>query len=176
MTRVCYTSLNAFFGFLAAVLVVLLVLIVGANADARPSVKFADLRKGGAVAAPTTTTPTPTNALYHYNRLIAALDAVPTAAVDPLAAASNLTGKVIGDVTVTSGLVAAFAIVTGLLLVVFGHYLFKPVLFIAGFYFFAVVTYSILQNISYKTDHAFSEILYLAVCIIVGLLGGGLAV
>ncbi|KAJ3105001.1 hypothetical protein HK100_003968, partial [Physocladia obscura] len=58
---------------LAAVLLVLVVLVAGANADAGPGVKFADLRKGGAVAAPT-------NALYHYNRLIAALDAVPTAA------------------------------------------------------------------------------------------------
>ncbi|KAJ3058485.1 hypothetical protein HDU99_006783 [Rhizoclosmatium hyalinum] len=86
----------------------------------------------------------------------------------------------ISKLTAYTGIYGAFLIVSGVALVFFGHKLFKPLLFIAGFYLFSVVTFVILQNIEYSSKQSIGggsrDLVYFIACLIVGLVGGGLAV
>ncbi|KAJ3326910.1 hypothetical protein HDU76_012529 [Blyttiomyces sp. JEL0837] len=69
-----------------------------------------------------------------------------------------------------TGIGAGILIITGFFLVFFGHRIFKPVLFVAGFYLFAVLTFVLLQIIESKTGHNFSnnrDLIYFITCIVI---------
>ncbi|KAJ3206599.1 hypothetical protein HDU82_004415 [Entophlyctis luteolus] len=98
--------------------------------------------------------------------------ATPTSAVDPITTAETLPSDVLSSLNVSSAVAAVIAILSGIVFLGFGHRLFKPILFLGGFYFFAVLAFCVLQNVSYKLQLSISEYVYLAVCLIFGVLGG----
>ena len=69
-------------------------------------------------------------------------------------------------------LLAIFLILTGLTLVFLGSRLFRPILFISGFYFFAVITYPILSAIDASKPFENRELVYLVSILVVGIVGG----
>ncbi|KAJ3082810.1 hypothetical protein HK102_001450, partial [Quaeritorhiza haematococci] len=78
------------------------------------------------------------------------------------------------SINVGSVVVAVILIATGALLVFFGHKLFKPVLFIAGFYFFSLLAFVILRGMQ-SNGVNFGEragLIFLIVALVAGLLGG----
>ncbi|KAJ3132848.1 hypothetical protein HK101_004553 [Irineochytrium annulatum] len=96
----------------------------------------------------------------------------------------NITGTLVNQanfakVNAFTGIGAAIMIVTGIILVFWGHYVFKPVLFIAGFYLFALLTFVIMQAIEAKTGNHYGggdhrDLVYLISCVVLGILGGAL--
>ncbi|KAI9364491.1 hypothetical protein DFJ73DRAFT_809686 [Zopfochytrium polystomum] len=78
---------------------------------------------------------------------------------------------------VYTGLCAAVLTITGFFLVFFGHGIFKPVLFVSGFYFFGILTFTVLQAVEFKLGSLFGsgdhhDMVYLLVCTFAGVLGG----
>ncbi|KAJ3346741.1 hypothetical protein HDU83_002686 [Entophlyctis luteolus] len=102
--------------------------------------------------------------------------ATPTSTVDPLETAETLPSDLLLSLNVSSAIAGVIAILSGVVFLGFGHRLFKPLLFLGGFYFFAVVTFCIIQNVSYKLQSSISEYVYLILCLIFGVLGGLLLV
>jgi len=77
--------------------------------------------------------------------------------------------------TISGYIASIIAIVTGLIFCYFGHRFFKVTLFITGFYIFALCGWLLLINIEPQTGYGGStEWIFLGVCLVVGLIGGGL--
>ncbi|KAI9335942.1 hypothetical protein BDR26DRAFT_897281 [Obelidium mucronatum] len=84
----------------------------------------------------------------------------------------------ITKLTAYSAVFGAILIATGLALVFLGNKLFRPVMFLGGFYFFAVLAFVIMQNVEYNSNSTIGgdhrDLVYFLVCLLVGALGGGL--
>ncbi|KAJ1545354.1 hypothetical protein HK405_007987 [Cladochytrium tenue] len=65
-----------------------------------------------------------------------------------------------------------YFIASGIMLLVFGHRLFKPVLFVSGFNFTALVILAIVSAISNRTGNYYSDSVYFFSAFVTGLLGG----
>ncbi|KAJ3063312.1 hypothetical protein HDU98_000868 [Podochytrium sp. JEL0797] len=109
--------------------------------------------------------------------LTPAAAATQTNTSDPLFVVDNNTQEEFTQLTGYTGTWGAILIATGLVLVFFGHKLFKPLLFLGGFYFLGALTFVIMQNIeSNRTDPFHNrDLIYFLCCLIFGLVGGGLA-
>ncbi|KAJ3066041.1 hypothetical protein HDU98_010624 [Podochytrium sp. JEL0797] len=101
---------------------------------------------------------------------------VPTGIASPTGVAGSIATGNFATLTASTGIFAAVAIGSGLLLVFAGHLLFQPILFIGGFYFFGICTFVILQNIEFATQTLIGgtnrEWVYLGVCLGIAILGG----
>lgn len=119
------------------------------------------------------------------NFLPAALRGTASMQEDSAAPATNISGSSfivsplqsgIGNLNASSGIIAVILLITGLTLVFFGHMLFKPVLFIVGFYIFAAIAFSILSAIEVSSGMilfgANRSFAFLILVIVFGLMGG----
>ncbi|KAI8851170.1 hypothetical protein BC829DRAFT_128029 [Chytridium lagenaria] len=102
---------------------------------------------------------------------------VPVATEAPtLTGTFNGTTTEIGKLTAYSGIAAVIFIITGFVLVFWGHHVFKPVLFISGFYLMGILAFIAMQGIEYKTQKLIGgesrDLVYFIVCIAAGLVGG----
>ncbi|KAJ3031393.1 UNVERIFIED_CONTAM: hypothetical protein HDU68_004473 [Siphonaria sp. JEL0065] len=94
----------------------------------------------------------------------------------------NALGEVYQDtlsrLTAYSGIFGGILIATGIAMAFFGHKLFKPIMFLGGFYLFAAIAFVIMQNVEYNSHNSIGgdnrDLVYFAVCILVGALGGAL--
>ncbi|KAJ3005389.1 UNVERIFIED_CONTAM: hypothetical protein HDU68_004631 [Siphonaria sp. JEL0065] len=94
----------------------------------------------------------------------------------------NALGEVYQDtlsrLTAYSGIFGGILIATGIAMAFFGHKLFKSILFLGGFYLFAAIAFVIMQNVEYNSPNSIGgdnrDLVYFAVCILVGALGGAL--
>ncbi|KAJ3296266.1 hypothetical protein HDU79_007162 [Rhizoclosmatium sp. JEL0117] len=104
---------------------------------------------------------------------------VPSGVANPFDAAVGAAKSTASQSITASGSVfAAVAIISGLVLVFFGHQLFRPILFLSGFYLFSAITFVVLQNIEFSTKTLIGgdwrDWVYLLICVAVGAIGGGL--
>jgi hypothetical protein len=72
-------------------------------------------------------------------------------------------------------IVGLLVLILGLSFMTMGYRLFKPVCFLAGFYVGVILGYVILANVEPDTGFNNREAILLGVCIVLGLLVGGLA-
>ncbi|KAJ3042950.1 hypothetical protein HDV00_006257 [Rhizophlyctis rosea] len=100
-------------------------------------------------------------------------------------AAADTAGAVFGEQTVDegkhliaqTGVLGGFLIITGLMFNFLGHRLFRPTLFLAGFYFFGVLGYMLMINIEPATGYGTNrDTILLVSALVFGVLGGGLAI
>ncbi|ORY53641.1 hypothetical protein BCR33DRAFT_654798 [Rhizoclosmatium globosum] len=140
-------------------------------ADAKPNVY-----SSAATAISNTNTNTNADAVRFANLK----DVVPVATnnTNPLSTLTSPLDDGISRLTAYTAVYAAVLIASGLALVFFGHKLFKPLLFLAGFYFFSVLTFVVLQNIEFSSKSQIGgsnrDLVYFCVCLLFGLIGGGL--
>ncbi|KAJ3063314.1 hypothetical protein HDU98_000870 [Podochytrium sp. JEL0797] len=103
---------------------------------------------------------------------------VATGTTNPLDAIDGFTTGQLNKLTGYTAVWGAVMIASGLALVFFGHKLYRPLLFLGGFYFFAGLTFVIMQNIEVSRQELFAnrDLIYFICCIVFGLIGGALAV
>ncbi|KAJ3063315.1 hypothetical protein HDU98_000871 [Podochytrium sp. JEL0797] len=103
---------------------------------------------------------------------------VATNTTNPLDAIGGFTTGELNKLTAYTAVWGGVMIASGIALVFFGHKLYRPLLFLGGFYFFAGLTFVIMQNIEVSRQELFHnrDLVYFICCIVFGLIGGGLAV
>ncbi|KAJ3063313.1 hypothetical protein HDU98_000869 [Podochytrium sp. JEL0797] len=107
---------------------------------------------------------------------ITSLPITSTNSSDPFMNVETHTPNQLVQLTAYSGTCAIFLISTGLVLVFFGHKLYKPLPFLAGFYFFGILAFFILHAIEAMQNGpaggANRDLVYFLVCGITGIVGG----
>lgn len=67
---------------------------------------------------------------------------------------------------------ALYMMIAGIMLLFFGHRLFKPVLFVSGFNFTALFVSAILHGVSNRTGNYYSDSVYFISALVTGIIGG----